>query len=94
MRKGITMHRQLSHLLTRIALAVVAVTPLWHPVMSLAGEKALDTATIERLSGVKGERSEQEGVFKVSVPRNDLDISVAGVKMMPPLGLTSWAAFQ
>ena len=38
--------------------------------------------------------SEQEGVFKVSVPRSDLDITVAGVKMTPPLGLTSWAAFQ
>ena len=38
--------------------------------------------------------SEKEGVFKVSVPRSDLDITVAGVKMTPPLGLTSWAAFQ
>jgi hypothetical protein len=62
--------------------------------MSFAGVSALDTATIERLSGVKGELSEQEGVLKVSVPRSDLDMSVAGVKMTPPLGLTSWAAFQ
>jgi len=38
--------------------------------------------------------SEKEGVFKVSVPRSDLEITVAGVKMRPPLGLTSWAAFQ
>jgi hypothetical protein len=30
----------------------------------------------------------------VSVPRSDLEITVAGVKMTPPLGLTSWAAFQ
>jgi hypothetical protein len=88
------MHRQLRRILTIIALVVAAVTTLWHPVMSLAGEKTLDTATIERLTGVKGELSEKEGVFKVSVPRNDLDISVAGVKMTPPLGLTSWAAFQ
>src|ERR671914_1900355 len=94
MRRGITMHRQLRRMLTITALVVAAVTPLWHPVMSLAGEKALDTATIERLSGVKGELSEKEGVFKVSVPRSDLDITVAGVKMTPPLGLTSWAAFQ
>jgi hypothetical protein len=33
-------------------------------------------------------------VFKVSVPRSDLDITVAGVRMTPPLGLTSWAALQ
>jgi hypothetical protein len=88
------MNRQLSHVLTLTALLVAVVTLLWNPVMSLAGEKALDTATIEWLTGVKGELIEQEGVLKVSAPRNDLDITVAGVKMTPPLGLTSWAAFQ
>jgi hypothetical protein len=88
------MNRQLSRALTMTVLAVSAVTLLSSPLMSLAGEKALDTETIERLSGVKGELIEKEGVFKVSVPRSDLDISVAGVKMTPPLGLTSWAAFQ
>jgi hypothetical protein len=88
------MPRQLSHILTITALPVAVVTLLWNPVMSFAGVRALDTATIERLSGVKGELSEQEGVLKVSVPRSDLDMSVAGVKMTPPLGLTSWAAFQ
>ena len=88
------MHRQLRHILTMTALPVAVVTFLWNSVMSLAGEKAFDTATIERLAGVKGELSKQEGVFKVSVPRSDLDINIAGVKMTPPLGLTSWAAFQ
>jgi hypothetical protein len=73
-------------------MAVVAL--LWSPTTCLTGEKALDIATIERLVGVKGELSGKEGVFKVSVPRSDLDITVAGVKMTPPLGLTSWAAFQ
>jgi hypothetical protein len=33
-------------------------------------------------------------VFKVSVPRSDLAIKVAGVKLSPPMGLTSWAAFK
>jgi hypothetical protein len=94
MRRGITMNRQLIRILTMTALVVSAVTLLSSPLMSLAGEKALDTATIERLSGVKGEFIEKEGVLKVSVPRSDLDMSVAGVKMTPPLGLTSWAAFQ
>jgi hypothetical protein len=63
-------------------------------VESAAGEARLDTAMIERLTGMKGELSEKEGVFKVSMPRSDLAITVAGVKMTPPLGLTSWAAFQ
>ena len=59
-----------------------------------AGEGRLDTAAIERLTGAKGEFVEKEGVFKVSVPRVDLDVRIAGVKMTPPLGLTSSAAFH
>ena len=59
-----------------------------------AADPALDTAKIEQLTGGKGELNTQEGVFKVSVPRADLAVTVAGVKMTPPLGLTSWAAFQ
>ena len=59
-----------------------------------AADPALDTAKIEQLTGGKGELNTQEGVFKVSVPRSDLTVTVAGVKMTPPLGLTSWAAFQ
>jgi hypothetical protein len=60
----------------------------------MAADARLDTAAIERLTGVKGELNDKEGVFKVSVPRSDLDVMAAGVKMTPPLGLTSWAAFQ
>ena len=35
-----------------------------------------------------------ENVFRVSVPRADLAVTVAGVKMTPATGLTSWAAFS
>jgi uncharacterized protein DUF1259 len=54
----------------------------------------LDTGMIERLTGVKGQLNEKEGVFKVNVPRTDLAVAVAGVKVTPPMGLTSWAAFM
>ncbi len=54
----------------------------------------LDTAEIERLTGAKGSLDAASGVFKVSVPRNDLDVRVGGVRLHPRLGLTSWAAFQ
>jgi hypothetical protein len=82
----------IARLVTMLTLACLAL--LWSVPWSMAGEARLDTATIERLTGVKGELNETEGAFKVSVPRTDLDINVAGVKMTPPLGLTSWAAFQ
>jgi len=54
----------------------------------------LDTAEIERLTGAKGSLDAKSGVFKVSVPRTDLDVRVGGVHLKPRLGLTSWAAFQ
>ena len=77
---------------TMLAFACLAL--LWSVPRSMAAETRLDTATLERLTGAKGELNEKEGVFKVNVPRSDLDVTAAGVKMTPPLGLTSWAAFQ
>ncbi len=58
------------------------------------GRAPLDTDGIERLTGAKGKLDEKEGAFKVSVPRADLDVKVAGVHMTPPMGLTSWASFK
>jgi hypothetical protein len=49
---------------------------------------------IEALAGAKGKLDEKEGVFKVSFPREDLDVHVSGVKITPPMGLTVWAAFK
>src|SRR5438876_911533 len=54
----------------------------------------LNTAKIEELTGAKGQMNDKEHVFKVSVPRKDLAVSAAGVKLTTPLGLTAWAAFQ
>src|SRR5437773_1272680 len=54
---------------------------------------AFDTAEIERLTGLKGLLNEKENVFKVSFPRSDLNVMSGGVKITPPMGLTSWVAF-
>ena len=59
-----------------------------------AQQRSLDIPAIEKATGVKGTWNEKEGVFKVSSPRTDLSVTVAGVRMNPALGLTSWAAFQ
>jgi hypothetical protein len=74
--------------------AAFAYLALAGAVPSLAAEGKLDTAKIEQLTGVKGELSEKEGVFKVSAPRTDLQVTAAGVKMNPAMGLTSYAAFM
>jgi hypothetical protein len=54
---------------------------------------SLDTSQIEQMTGLKGLLNEDEGVFKVTVPRSDVPISVDGWRMPPFMGLTSWAAF-
>jgi len=61
---------------------------------SIVASQTLDTALIERLTGAKGSLDAPTGVFKVSVPRTDVDVHVGGVHLQPRLGLTSWAAFQ
>src|SRR5205809_76900 len=55
----------------------------------VANQPQLNTGRIEELTGEKGKLDEREGAFKVSVPRGDLDVRVAGVRMTPPMGLTS-----
>ena len=63
-------------------------------VTAFAAEAPLDTAKIEQLTGVKGAMNEQEKVFKVSVPRTDVKVTIDQNAMPPFMGLTSWAAFQ
>ncbi len=36
----------------------------------------------------------EEGLFNVSFPRDDVKVTVDGVRMPPFMGLTSWAAFK
>jgi hypothetical protein len=80
--------------LSRMALACICVVLGWSVLPGMAAETKPDTTKIEQLTGVKGEFNETEAVFKVSVPRTDLSVSAAGVKLTPPMGLTSWAAFK
>jgi hypothetical protein len=79
----------LKHVLASLCATLVAAAA------GAAEPKApFDTARIEELTGAKGSFNEKEGVFKVAVPRSDLSVVVAGVRLTPPMGLTSWAAFK
>ena len=53
---------------------------------------ALDTATIAREIGKAGET--QGDVYKISLPRTDLQVTVEGVLLKPGLALGSWIAFK
>jgi hypothetical protein len=55
------------------------------------GSSKLDIQKIEQITGMKG--MEKNGEYKITVPQNDLNIVVDGFKIIPPMGLGSWAAF-
>src|SRR5256714_12956315 len=59
---------------------------------SLAAD--LNRARIDELTGLKGKMNEKEGVYKVTFPRADVKVVVAGWQIPPFMGLGTWAAFQ
>lgn len=54
----------------------------------------LNTELIQSKTGLKGDGNNDEGVFKVSFPRNDLKVFIGKTSVTPPLGLTAWASFK
>ncbi len=76
------------------AVLAAAALSAQEPPPAESSPAGLDTAAIERLTGLKGELNAREGVFRVSAPRSDLAVRVGGVRMTPRLGLSSWAAFR
>ncbi|HEV8723611.1 MAG TPA: DUF1259 domain-containing protein [Candidatus Binatia bacterium] len=89
-----TISKNIAHIRFIGVIAAVFVALFVNVSSSPAAEAKLDTAKIEQLTGVKGELNEKEGVFTVRVPRSDLQVTTAGVKMNPAMGLTSYAAFM
>src|SRR6266508_3783394 len=89
-----TISKNIAHIGFIGVIASVFVALLVNVSSSPAAEAKLDTAKIEQLTGVKGELNEKERVFTVRAPRTDLQVTTAGVKMNPAMGLTSYAAFM
>lgn len=52
----------------------------------------LDISQMEQILNQKAKIQKREAKF--TVPQNDLDVSVDGFKIIPPMGLGSWAAFS
>ncbi len=57
----------------------------------LGTSDTLNIRLIEQIVGRDG--AEQEGQYKITVPQNDLDVSVDGFRIIPPMGMGSWIAF-
>lgn len=76
--------------MTRRALVIAALLLFSFARPAHAAEP--DGEAIARITGRKPEVT--GGVTKISVPRADLAVRVAGVAIVPFQGLTSWAAFE
>jgi hypothetical protein len=76
-----------------VSVAVIILVVVSGGPAVAAGAVKLDTAKIEQITGMKGTYNEKENTFKVTVPRNDVQVSVDGWKMPPFMGLGPWAAF-
>jgi hypothetical protein len=59
--------------------------------MRMGTVKPLDIALIEKITGMKGK--ENNGQYKITVAQNDLNVTVDGFKIIPPMGLGAWVAF-
>lgn len=84
-----------------LLLTLIAFFLTWNAgCTSKAGEEnkenqqsgSLDIATIEEVTGMTGKES--NGEYKLVVPQNDLDVSVDGFNIIPPMGMGSWLAFS
>jgi hypothetical protein len=78
----------------RTLSVLLAIGCAWSSGAVLAVDFDLDTAKIDAAAGAKGVLNKDEGVFKVSYPRDDIKVTIDGTLLPPFMGLTSWAAFM
>ena len=77
--------------LTTLKQTAIAQVKESNPGKMSGTTKGVDTATIERVMGMKGKSN--NGEYKVTIPQNDLDVKVDGFKIIPAMGLGTWVAF-
>jgi hypothetical protein len=53
-----------------------------------------DRTAIQALVGADGKYNALEQVFRITLPRSDLNITINGIKIAPAMGLTSWVTFK
>ncbi len=62
------------------------------PVEGEAAGGSLDTKAIDQAIGKPGEL--KDDVYKVSLPRKDLSVTLNGVQLKPGFALGTWIAFK
>ncbi|MGE5498596.1 MAG: DUF1259 domain-containing protein [Syntrophothermus sp.] len=74
---------------------VFKLTLAFLSLMFFTAEGFSQTKGWEDVEKIIGKTGKQQGdVFKITFPRSDLNVKVAGVKIEPALALTGWIAFK
>ncbi len=79
---------------TNLVISTVGMMLLFAaaPIEGGAATDSLDTKAIEQAIGKSGEL--KDDVYKISLPRKDLSVSLNGVQLKPGFALGSWIAFK
>lgn len=78
---------------TMFAIGIVGMVLLFAaPVEGEAAANSLETKAIEQALGKPG--GLKDDVYKVSLPRRDLSVSLNGIQLKPGFALGSWLAFK
>jgi Domain of Unknown Function (DUF1259) len=85
------MYRQSFLRLTTFFLLAYGFTSASSP---MADGIALDVVAIQSITGLKGVLNQTKGTFKIAKPRDDVPVAVEQNRLVPFMGLTSWAAFM
>jgi hypothetical protein len=64
------------------------------PLLGLRRPNTFNVAMFEKITGQKGVYDAKTRVYKLQIPRDDLNIVVNGVRLTSAMGLTSWVAFK
>ncbi|MES2217705.1 MAG: DUF1259 domain-containing protein [Pseudomonadota bacterium] len=81
-------------LLVSFLFSMLATNPLLAMTPNEAGTISTDGTLIRTLVGTEGRYNSLEQVYKITVPRTDLNITINGIKIAPAMGLTSWVTFK
>lgn len=54
----------------------------------------LHIAKIQKLTGQTGQLDQDQKIYKITIPRDDLKILMSGMPMSPDRGLSSWVTFK
>jgi hypothetical protein len=80
-------------LLTFLFVSVLVILAIQRPLNARQQPGTTDWKAVEQALGKAG--SVQPGdVYKVSLPRSDLQVTVGGIQLKPALALGSWLAFK